>query len=62
MHGVVLVVSSGQVSEHVPGQFIDALDDLRHVGLEVLSSQQSLQLLQLLIRDLPLPLQLAASL
>ena len=62
MHGVVLVVSSGQVSEHVPGQFIDTLDDLGHVGLEVLSSQQSLQLLQLLIRDLSLPLQLAASL
>ena len=62
MHGVVLMVTSGEISKHVPGQLVDALDDLGHVGLEVLSSQQSLQLLQLLIRNLSLPLQLAASL
>ena len=62
MHGVVLVMTSWKISEHVPGQLVDALDDLGHVVLEVLGSQQSLELLQLLIRDLPLPLQLAASL
>ena len=28
VHGVVLVVSSWEVSEHVPGELIDALDDL----------------------------------
>ena len=28
VHGVVLVVASGEVSEHVPGQLVDALDDL----------------------------------
>ena len=28
MHGVILVVTSWEISEHVPGKFIDALDDL----------------------------------
>ena len=46
MHGVVLVVAAGEVAEHVPGQLIDPLDDLGHVVLEVLNSQQSLELLE----------------
>ena len=29
VHGVVLVVAAGQVAEHVPGQLVDALDQLR---------------------------------
>ena len=28
VHGVVLVVTSWEISEHVPGKFVDALDDL----------------------------------
>ena len=35
VHGVVLVVSPGQVTEHVPGELVDPLDHLGHVGLEV---------------------------
>ena len=59
VHGVVLVVAPGQVSEHVPGQLVDPLDHLGHVGLEVGGGEHVLQLGQLLVRDLPLPLQLA---
>merc|ERR1712107_874215 len=62
VHAVVLVVASGQVSEHVPGQLVDALDDLSHVSLEVSGGQQSLQFLQFLVRDLPLPFKLATAL
>ena len=62
MHGVVLVVAPRQVPEHVPGQLVDPLDHLGHVGLEVGGGEQVLQLGQLLVRDLPLPLQLAAAL
>ena len=46
VHGVVLVMAAGEVAEHVPGQLVDPLDDLGHVVLEVLSSQQSLELLK----------------
>ena len=46
MHGVVLVVAAGEVAKHVPGQLVDPLDDLGHVILEVLGSQQSLELLK----------------
>ena len=46
VHGVVLVVAAGEVAEHVPGQLVDPLDDLGHVVLEVLDSQQSLELLK----------------
>merc|ERR1719468_1348461 len=46
---VVLVVAAGQVTEHVPGQLVDTLDDLGHVLLEVGYGQQGLELLQLLI-------------
>ena len=28
VHGVVLMVTSWEISEHVPGQFVDAFDDL----------------------------------
>ena len=45
VHGVVLVVAAGEVTEHVPGQLVDPLDDLGHVVLEVLGSQQGLELL-----------------
>ena len=46
VHGVILVVAAGKVTEHVPGQLIDPLDDLRHVVLEVLDGQQGLELLK----------------
>merc|ERR1719385_315293 len=62
VHGVVLVVSPGQVAEHVPGQLVDPLDYLGHVGLEVGGGEHVLQLGELLVGDLPLPLQLAAAL
>ena len=62
VHGVVLVVSPGQVAEHVPGQLVDPLDHLGHVGLEVGGGEHVLQLGELLVGDLPLPLQLAAAL
>ena len=62
VHGVVLVVSPGQVAEHVPGQLVDPLDHLGHVGLEVSGGEHVLQLGELLVGDLPLPLQLAAAL
>ena len=55
-------MTSRKVSEHVPGQFVNPLDNLGHVTLEVLSSKENLQLLELLIRNLPLPLQLALTL
>merc|ERR1719474_2581461 len=61
MHAVVLVVAAGKVAEHVPGQLVDALDDLGHVGLEVGSRQHRLQLFQLLVGDLALPLELATA-
>merc|ERR1719381_184094 len=62
VHGVVFVVSPGQVAEHVPGQLVDPLDHLGHVGLEVGGGEHVLQLGELLVGDLPLPLQLAAAL
>ena len=31
VHGVVLVVAAGQVTEHVPGQLVDTLDDLEMI-------------------------------
>merc|ERR1719300_1026389 len=62
VHGVVLVVTPGQVAEHVPGQLVDPLDHLGHVGLEVGGRQHVLELGELLVGDLPLPLQLAAAL
>merc|ERR1719381_460175 len=62
VHGVVLVVSPGQVAEHVPGQLVDPLDHLGHVGLEVGGGEHVLQLGELLVGDLPLPLQLATAL
>merc|ERR1719175_294781 len=62
VHGVVLVVSPGQVAEHVPGQLVDPLDHLGHVGLEVGGGEHVLQLGELLVGDLSLPLQLAAAL
>merc|ERR1719278_1428195 len=62
VHGVVLVVSPGQVAEHVPGQLVDPLDHLGHVGLEVGAGEHVLQLRELLVRDLSLPLELAAAL
>ena len=61
VHGVVLVVTPGQVAEHVPGQLVDPLDHLGHVGLEVGGGEHVLQLGQLLVRDLPLPLEFAAA-
>merc|ERR1711931_436477 len=54
VHGVVLVVAPGEVSEHVPGQLVDALDDLRHVSLEISSGKKILQLGEVLVRDLSL--------
>merc|ERR1719391_956986 len=62
VHGVVLVVSPGQVAEHVPGQLVDPLDHLGHVGLEVGGGEHVLQLGELLVGNLSLPLQLAAAL
>merc|ERR1719300_724905 len=62
VHGVVLVVSPGQVAEHVPGQLVDPLDHLGHVGLEVGGGEHVLQLGELLVGDLSLPIQLAAAL
>ena len=62
VHGVVLVVTPGQVAEHVPGQLVDPLDHLGHVGLEVGAGEHVLQLGELLVGDLPLPLELAAAL
>ena len=61
VHGVVLVVSPGQVAEHVPGQLVDPLDHLGHVSLEVGAGEHVLQLGELLVGDLPLPLKLAAA-
>ena len=62
VHGVVLVVAPGQVAEHVPGQLVDPLDHLGHVGLEVGGGEHVLELGELLVRDLPLPLKLATAL
>merc|ERR1719348_2294015 len=62
VHGVVLVVSPGQVAEHVPGQLVDPLDHLGHVGLEVGGGKHVLELGELLVGDLPLPLKLATAL
>ena len=62
VHGVVLVVAAGQVAEHVPGQLVDPLDHLGHVSLEVGAGEHVLQLGELLVGDLPLPLELAAAL
>ena len=62
VHGVVLVVTPGQVAEHVPGQLVDPLDHLGHVGLEVGGGEHVLELGELLVRDLPLPLKLATAL
>merc|ERR1719419_198205 len=62
VHGVVLVVSPGQVAEHVPGQLVDPLDHLGHVGLEVGGGEHVLELGELLVGDLPLPLKLATAL
>ena len=62
VHGVVLVVTPGQVAEHVPGQLVDPLDHLGHVGLEVGGGEHVLELGELLVGDLPLPLKLAAAL
>merc|ERR1719516_366193 len=62
VHGVVLVVTPGQVAEHVPGQLVDPLDHLGHVGLEVGGGEHVLELGELLIGDLPLPLKLATAL
>merc|ERR1719300_905016 len=62
VHGVVLVVTPGQVAEHVPGQLVDPLDHLGHVGLEVGGRQHVLELGELLVGDLSLPLKLATAL
>ena len=62
VHGVVLVVAPGQVAEHVPGQLVDPLDHLGHVGLEVGGGEHVLELGELLVGDLPLPLKLATAL
>jgi len=62
VHGVVLVVASGEISKHVPGEFVDALDDLGHVGLEVCRGEEVLKLREVLIGNLTLPLKLATAL
>ena len=38
VHGVVLVVAAGQVTEHVPGQLVDPLDHLQRTGQRALPS------------------------
>ena len=62
VHGVILVVAAGEVTEHVPGQLVDPLDHLGHVGLEVGGGEHVLELGELLVGDLPLPLKLATAL
>ena len=59
VHGVVLVVSPGEVSELFPGELVDPLDHLRQVLLEGRVVEQDLELSELLVGDLALPLDVA---
>merc|ERR1712117_899925 len=60
--GVVLVVSAGKVRELFPRQLVDALGHLWQVGLELGCVKHVLEVSQLLVRDLPLPLKLTSAL